>query len=176
MERMTEAESHECLWKIYQTTNEWVRFADVKAGLSLTAQIAVLTLVGSLTLKGSSELPRSPMLVSAIVLAGALSLVSIFFAFRCVVPRLAIAPRESLIYFSNIYDRYKTQEAFRDHALAYYSNQDVMNDHLLDQIWVNSTIALLKHKDCSRALQFLAIEIVLVATTLTCVLIYATYF
>jgi hypothetical protein len=151
---MTEAR----LWNIYQAINDWVKFADAKAGVALAAHGAVFTIAVPEIVENRSYFLEHGCLAVGLVCATVAAIVSVFFGLRAIIPRLSVGEAKSLIFFAHIAKAYPDFESFRSHSKGHYSNDDGFNDQILDQIWANARVAWAKHKDSAFCLWALVIE------------------
>lgn len=153
------------LWSIYQAINDWVKFADAKAGVALAAHGAVFTIaVPAIVSNRSFFLAHSTLLVGVLI-ATLAATISVFFGFRAIIPRLSVGEAKSLIFFAHIAKSYPDFESFRSHSKGHYSDDEGFNNQILDQIWSNSRVAWAKHKDSAFCLWALVAEAV-IATSL----------
>ena len=146
------------LWNIYQAINEWVRFADAKAGVALAAHGAVFTIGVPAVIENREYFLEDNLMVWGVVIATLVALVSVFFGLKTIIPRLTIGEARSLVFFAHIAEAYSTTDAFRDHSRKHYADDDSFSDQVLDQIWANSRVAWAKHKNSAYCLWGIAVE------------------
>ena len=132
-------------WRIYDVVNEWVRFADAKAAVTLTADV-VLAGAAIDVLKGNlgfiDDARFTGWVVALLVLAGIGLLKSVLFCLWCLAPRTGAGAPTSLIFFSHIARRELTK--FRSEART-LSRPDVVFDQISEQVWLVSKVADRKH-------------------------------
>ncbi|MDQ7903066.1 hypothetical protein RB614_00840 [Phytohabitans sp. ZYX-F-186] len=105
-------------WKSLQQVNEWIRFADAKAG----AVLAASGVLGALLVNAIPRLEdfkihttRAVLLALAIVCIGVSSLLTL----QILAPRLRTGEARSLIYFDHVARRYgNDRNAFVDNWAA----------------------------------------------------------
>ena len=149
------------LWQLYCSINEWVRYADAKAGIALGAHAAVFTIAIPQIVGTKSYFLERPAVIAVVITALLFAALSVFFGIRCVLPRLKIGEARSLIFFAHIAEGYSDSGAFRDHAHQHYKDEDGFSRQVLDQIWANSRVAWRKHKDSTYCFHWLIAEFVL---------------
>lgn len=86
------------LWQIYTTINEWIRFADTKAGVALAAHGAVFTVAMPAIMKEKQYFSQHPFLTCNMVFCTLCAVVSVFYGIRCILPRLNVGEARSLIF------------------------------------------------------------------------------
>lgn len=147
-------------WKSLTQVNEWIRFADAKAGAVLAAS-GVLggLLVTSIPSREdfAIHVVRSILLSAAIVCVGASTLITL----RILAPRLRTGEARSLIYFSHIARRYADdRNAFVENFLSLVNDGDRHAEHVAEQIWANSRVAHQKFKSVTFAIYLLGVAMV----------------
>lgn len=157
----------ETLWRVYAAINEWIRFADTKAGAILAADVfLVAESVGQLKDDDGKFLKWAFYTPDALcVLIGILFLViSAALALNCIRPRTRVpknSPR-SLLYFGHIAE-FKTPTDYATTART-IDRRDTAYDEISHQVWINSRVARSKH-------QFVAWSVVTLGLGLLCLLI-----
>ena len=156
-------ETTETLWKIYGAINEWIRFADAKAGAVLAAN-GVLVGATITALQGSSGFLHAHRFTCAFVVLGLLCVViSTFFCLRCIQPSLSLKadPGNSLVYFGHIAGKYKVNSRVYTDALhnKLHSPVDAMHE-IGDQVWAVSQVANSKNLKIMRGVLFLGCGLV----------------
>lgn len=143
------------IWELYSSINEWVRYADAKAGIALGAHAAIFTVAIPGIIENRVYFTENTPIMSAVILATAFAVVSSYFGIRCVVPRLNVGEARSLIFFAHIAKGYSDSVSFRNHAAKHYNDDDGFFNQVLDQVWANSRVAWEKHKDSTYCFRWL---------------------
>lgn len=137
-------------WRIYGLINEWIRFADPKAGALLAANALMLvSAVGAF--KDHKAFFNSHMLVSVLGVVGLVGLIAS--AYCCLVsifPRTRAAGGKSLIFFDHIAGNASPGEYSR--AADALGHEDRAFAEISEQVWQNARIAADKHEWIARAI------------------------
>ncbi len=149
------------LWQIYTTINEWIRFADTKAGVALAAHGAVFTVAMPAIMKEKQYFSQHPFLTCNMVFCTLCAVVSVFYGIRCILPRLNVGEARSLIFFAHIAQAYDNSDSFAAHSRKHFRDADGYEVQVLDQIWANARVAWSKHKDSAFCLRALVVEMIL---------------
>jgi len=137
----------ESLWRGLQSLNEWIKFADAKAGAVLASD-GVLIAVAT---QWSDE--PGPLLLAALGLAVLSGLLAIW----AVVPRLSLVKPSSPFYFDHIVRECRTSEAYREWILPIAHDPAALETSLADHIWAMSRVAKVKYKWVRLATWFLGL-------------------
>ncbi len=157
----------EMQWQMYQTVNDWLKFADTKA----TALLGINGILMGLILAnlGSVAIAVKVDSVSLIVilLAFGSSILSLLFCLNCLNPRVRFGHDKSLIYFADVAQEFKTSKDYDGELERLFGNNENWRIQLSDQIFTNSIICTKKFKAVSWATRFLVLFIIflLLATT-----------
>jgi hypothetical protein len=146
------------LWNIYQAINDWVKFADAKAGVALAAHGALFTIAVPAIISNRTYFLNHPILVFGVVVSTIAAIVSVFFGIRVIIPRLSVGEAKSLIFFAHIAKAYPNSESFRSHSKGHYNDEEAFKNQVLDQIWANARVAWSKHRNSAFCLWALLVE------------------
>lgn len=158
-------------WRLLNSTNEWVRFADAKAGGALAG---AGVLAGALGSAGMSEkfadAPEGA--VGFGIAAGVSAIVAAALALYALIPTLRVGEPVSLIYFEHVARKYRKDTD--GHAAAVkelLGDQDRFFKEVAAQVWANSVVARGKFLASAWALTALGLGVVLagVAAVITLV-------
>ena len=131
---------NENLWRILQMTNEWVKHSDTKAVALLGVQgILLAYLMKSLSGAFTGKMPEYLIVIA--IIAFVLNILSIFFAFLCINPRLDSKGSISPIYFGSIANHFKDSNHYHDHFSKTFCEDDHIAKELCSQVHINSCIA-----------------------------------
>lgn len=166
-------------WRLLETVNEWVRYADLKASTVLAGAGVV---AGALLAAGQSErfseAPGSVVLLMSI--SAILTIVAAGLALWCLLPTFRVGEPRSLIYFEHVARRFSTKEipapgaAPKEHARALeemFKQEPEYFSQLSGQIWANSTVAHRKLLWGGCALVSLGLAVILGGAAAICSLI-----
>lgn len=158
-------------WRLLNSTNEWVRFADAKAAGSL-AGAGVLG--GALAQAGlSDKFASAPgTAVGLGIAAGVAATIAAALALFALIPTLRVGEPVSLIYFEHVARKYKADSA--GHASAVkelLTNQDRYFEEVAAQVWANSVVARGKFLASGWALVVLGAGVLLAAAAAAVTLI-----
>lgn len=144
-------------WKSLQQVNEWIRFADTKAGAVLASSgVLGAFLVRAIPQRQDfhSHATRATLISFAIVCVGIAALLTL----RVLTPRLRTGEARSLIYFDHIARRYSgDRNAFVENYLRLVGDDTDLARQLGEQIWATSLVARWKFRRISYAFWFLGL-------------------
>jgi hypothetical protein len=148
-------------WRILNSVNEWVRYADAKASGAL-AGAGVLT--GALTAAGLSDKFQSApdAAVGFGAAAGACAILSAAIALWSLLPTLRADEPASLIYFDHVARQFRDDA--QGHAEAVRSliaDENMYFDQVAAQAWANSKVARAKFLASGWALFSLGVAVLL---------------
>ena len=158
-------------WRIFSSTNEWVRYADAKAGAALAgAGVLAGALVSAAVSENFAHVTGIPFWLG--VVAGGLAVVSALFATLAIIPKLKVGEPTSLIYFTHVAQRYQTipKHLMQQKPASERHNEDVRSmlaqpddylDEVLSQVWANSNVAHRKFFWTGWSVRFLGLGVVL---------------
>jgi hypothetical protein len=148
------------LWQIYTAINEWIRFADTKAGVALAFHAAAFAAGVPAIMAQRSYFFDRPYLVFVVVATCILAGISVCFGVKCIMPRLNVGEARSLIFFAHIAEAYPDPDSFAEHSLGHYQDAEAYQKQVLHQVWANARVAWSKHKDSAFCLWFMVAEFV----------------
>lgn len=153
----------DAMWRLFQTTSDWVRFADTKATATLAGSGILGGILIQAALKDGSSAGSGAAVVLA-VLAGGFTLASALGSLWCLLPRLSVGEPVSLIYFNHVARKFKDDAKGHQQAIRQLvrTPDDLLNE-LATQVWANSTVAHTKYIASGVALLLLGIGGVLTA-------------
>ena len=148
-------------WRLLNSTNEWVRFADAKAGGALAG---AGLLAGALASAGLSEkFTAAPDgAVGFGIASGVSAIVAASLALYALIPTLRVGEPVSLIYFEHVARKYRKDTD--GHAAAVkklLNDQDRFFTEVAAQVWANSVVARGKFLASGWALTALGLGVVL---------------
>lgn len=156
-------------WKVLSVTNDWIRHADAKTGVTLAFVGATTGLTYSLVqgLASWSLLLVICAVVLVVALFGAAAYCWLALFPRVGSRRRAAGPTrpQSLIYFGSIASAYAEDAAIYRTALAdLTANATALTEQVADQVGINANIARAKFEYSQRAimLEFIAASLLLI--------------
>jgi hypothetical protein len=93
-----------------------------------------------------------------LTVTGVFSVVSIYFAFNTVNPRLKNPATKSIIYFGDIHKKFQTAEEYYQFGQKRFQDSEEVFRDLSDQVYVNATIAYKKFFNVAWALRFFVLS------------------
>lgn len=138
-------------WRIFSSTNEWVRYADAKAGAALAgAGVLAGALASAALSENFAHVTGIAFWLGAV--AGGLAVVSALFATLAIIPKLKMGEPTSLIYFTHVAQRYRKipKHLIEQKPASARHNEDLQSmltqpeaylDDVLAQVWANSNVA-----------------------------------
>ena len=148
-------------WRLLNSTNEWVRFADAKAGGALAG---AGVLAGALATAGLSDTfdtaPNAAVWFG--VLAGVAALVAAALSVYALLPTLRVGEPVSLIYFEHVARRYRADtDGHAEAVKELLSDEDRYFKEVAAQVWANSVVARGKFLASAWALTALGVGVLL---------------
>ncbi|WP_141014207.1 Pycsar system effector family protein [Nocardioides sambongensis] len=143
-------------WRLLNATNEWVRFADAKAGGALAG---AGVLAGALASAGLSDKYQSAPCGAVVfgVLSGVAALIAAGLALYALIPTLRVGEPVSLLYFEHVARRYKGDaDSHADAVKELLSDDERYFREVAAQVWANSVVARGKFLASGWALAVLA--------------------
>ncbi|MBP1945205.1 Pycsar system effector family protein [Methanobacterium petrolearium] len=157
-------DSIENIWKTFNSINDWVKFSDTKATVVLATNGVILSIIFANVSKFLSLLILYPTLIlilaSSLLIGVFLSLISIFYSIRCLIPRtnLKIVDKKNLLYYGDIC-KFDSPKKYSESANNLFMNEPKLKEQLFSQIFANSKIATIKYKRVKLAIIFLGLAI-----------------
>jgi len=157
-------------WKILQNVNDWLRFADTKAGALLTTIGVILTLIYTNANAVYDAVYKDSLILSLAIIFAIALMFSAFFCFSTLFSRLKKSAKDEMssIFFKDVAE--VEIDEYKEKAGVIISDDDQLSDELQDQIFENSVIASLKFSKFNNALKSF------VVMGITIVLILIKYF
>jgi hypothetical protein len=148
-------------WRLLNSTNEWVRFADAKAGGALAG---AGVLAGALATAGLSDkfdtAPNAAVWFG--MLAGVAALVAAALSVYALLPTLRVGEPVSLIYFEHVARRYRADtDGHAEAVKELLSDEDRYFKEVAAQVWANSVVARGKFLASAWALTALGVGVLL---------------
>ena len=148
-------------WRLLNSTNEWVRFADAKAGGALAG---AGVLAGALATAGLSDkfdtAPNAAVWFG--MLAGVAALVAAALSVYALLPTLRVGEPVSLIYFEHVARRYRADtDGHAASVKELLSDEDRYFKEVAAQVWANSVVARGKFLASAWALTALGVGVLL---------------
>ena len=148
-------------WRLLNSTNEWVRFADGKAGGALAG---AGVLAGALATAGLSDkfdtAPNAAVWFG--MLAGVAALVAAALSVYALLPTLRVGEPVSLIYFEHVARRYRADtDGHAEAVKELLSDEDRYFKEVAAQVWANSVVARRKFLASAWALTALGVGVLL---------------
>ena len=135
---------------------------DAKAGVLIAAQIALLTVALPELATNRDYLTDNWPLCAGILIEIVLSAISSYYGIRCILPRLNVGQRRSLLFFAHIAESFNEAstgpEQFAAEAGPHYNDQAAFDEAILHQIWANSRVAWDKTKDTAYCFRTLIVQ------------------
>jgi len=143
-------------WRLLLMVNDWIKFADAKAG----AALAVSGVMGTLLYNLVKDLQHRPFLLNVSVVLTCIALfLTVFFAARTLTPRLgcksATSESINLLFFVDIAKNYQGDRlGYRRDLEKLSSASHALFEQVADQIRINSIIATEKTRSVTWSIRF----------------------
>lgn len=157
-------EKTENYWRILEMNLEWIRYSDAKAAGILTVYGVIVTVVYSkaaeLFAKTGSNGWFSAEMITTITF-GLASLIAIYYAFRCITPRIVKSEHPSIIFFTTIRQHYHTMQDYQDATHQILESRVGLDEQLAQQIYINAKIAQQKFSNVANSIRYFVLSILL---------------
>ena len=140
-------------WKILQYNVEFVKFFDTKATIIITTYGLIITFICSTAEVSYITLMQNKVLFGLTVLSTVSALLAVFFAFRCLNPRLIKLNSQTVIFFGHIAN-HKNYPEFDEKLEMILSETELYKKQLSEQIFTNSKIAYGKFLNIAYSMRF----------------------
>lgn len=154
---MNEQEEH--LWEIHKLACEWVRFADSKASIILTAQGVMASFTLPAIMPYAHAFVEQKAILIPMTLSALCALVSCFFGIRAIIPRLNVGAPQSNIFFGHVAKKHPIVVTFGPEVMAMVADTNSVQAELSMQIWANCKVAWRKYNDTWWAVSALSIAL-----------------
>lgn len=155
-------EKYEQYWQILQNNQEMIRFSEVKAGLVISIYGILFSILLQSTTWIHGKISDWPWyLIGVIVIFIVVTLTSLFYAFKCFMPRFENKNPTSVIYFGDIVHDFEEYTAYHSYLEKAVVNDSEMSIQLAEQIHTNSSIATRKFNAVSKSIKLLFVDIFL---------------
>ena len=152
---------NESLWRVYTSTNEWIRFSDAKAGIVLATEGVVVGVVYSNISSLRDIVVHHPAFFYFLLACSISGAVSFYFSVRCLLPTVSVGDLTSVLFFGQIARHYKDPSSYENAAKDLLSDSSHIRAQLSQQVWANSKIAAKKFALVNRAISYFAITMLL---------------
>ena len=156
MDRDTIAEQY---WNILQYNNELLRYSEVKAGLILTVYGILFTVLYNTLEPIQLAIEEHWLLFALASIFSLTTVVSIYYCFRCFIPRIEKNNPLSYIFFGDVASKFKDGEEYFVKMEEMIYDETKYCQQLAEQIHVNARIASKKFKNVSQAIKLLVVAI-----------------
>lgn len=140
-------------WRTLQMVNEWIRFSDTKSGIIVTLIGVIYTIIYSNSNEIYQYLISSNLSIGISLMGIILSIISGFYAFKCLNPRLKNPNPKSMIYFGHI-ATHNSYKKYLDFSISILNDDQKIIEQLAEQVYVNSTISWNKFRNVSISIRF----------------------
>lgn len=148
-------------WNILQYNSEWLKFSDTKASIILTVYGIIITIIYSNSVDVYEAISSSKFIQILCILSAISSLISIYFAFKCINPTLENKNPNSIIYFGHIAEKFSTYEEYHKATEDIIDDELKLKNQISEQIYTNSKIAWKKYFNVSWSIRLFVLTIVL---------------
>jgi hypothetical protein len=165
-------EKYEQYWHILKNNQEMIRFSEVKAGIVISVYgVLFSVLLNSVTLIKEKVMDGPGYLLVFLVIFIAVTLMSLYYAFKCFRPRFENKNPTSVIYFGDIVSDFTEYKLYHTYLEKIVVDDSEMSVQLAEQIHTNSSIATKKFQAVSMSIKLLFADIFLLILLVGVVLI-----
>lgn len=160
---MTKPEKY---WNVLQYNVEWLKFSETKASVLLTVYGIIITIIYTNSADVFTAVENNSFIGIMSVIVSILSVISIYFAFKCINPRLKNLNPSSIIYFGHIKEKYNSFEDYFRETEMILENESDFSKQIAEQIHVNSQIAWKKFFNVTWSIRFFILSIIILLVTI----------
>jgi hypothetical protein len=153
-------------WSILQYNVEWLKFSETKASILLTDYGIIITIIYTNASDVLSAVKNNSFIATMSIMAATSSIISIYFAFKCINPRLKNLNPNSIIYFGHIKEKYSSFEDYYNMTDGILQNENEFSKQIAEQIHVNSQIAWKKFFNVTWSIRFFIFSIIILLVTI----------
>ena len=150
---------NDTLWQSLDRAVEWVKYAESKALAILAVHSVTLGFFLTLCSDKADSIKTHPLTQGAVFVALTTNLISLFFCFRCLNPRLKLSGGKSPIYFGSIALSFNNSAEFEKFFRESLNTDEKIGREVAGQVFVNCQIAWRKFKDVGWAMRFMTFSV-----------------
>ena len=147
-------------WNILNSIDDSIKFADAKAIALLSIYSILITIVFTGSTIITSFAGLSIIRIIVLIISSLSFVVSIYYAFKCLMPSFTYKSKESVLFFLNISNKYKTADAYFKSSYQIISDENKLLEQLAEQVYTKSIITKEKYKHVKISVNFFIVFIV----------------
>jgi Family of unknown function (DUF5706) len=132
------------LWKVHDTVNDWIKYADTKAAAILAANGIMAGVASSNLVSVRGFVEKHPIALVALIPGAIAGGLSVFFCLRCLKPVLSFGQPTSLIFFAHIAQTHDTHHRYAATIRQRFADEQAMIEEVSHQVLANSNVACKK--------------------------------
>jgi len=149
-------------WGSINYVFELIKSSEIKAGLILSFYGILLSFIYKKIEVILIDFSNSIFLYTLIGLWFFTTLISIYYSFRCFMPRKETKFKKNIFFFGDIITKFGDVDEFSKTFYNISLDKDQLFDQLGQQIYILSKIAAQKFKNVNKSLQFLGLGMLLI--------------
>lgn len=153
-------------WGSINYVFELIKSSEIKAGLILSFYGILLSLIYKRIEMILIDFSNSTFLYILIGLWFATTLISIYYSFRCFMPRTETKYKKNVFFFGDVITKFGNVDEFAKTFYEISLDKDQLFDQLGQQIFIISKIAAVKFKNVNKSLQFLGFGMLLILVSM----------
>ncbi len=171
MASLDKDKKYENYWEILKYNHDMIRFSEVKAGLVISILGVLFSLMFQSIEKIQGYLHESILVQIMAAIFIIVTVISVFYSFRCFIPRFENKNPTSMIFFGDIVSDFPH---FNDYHK--FAEDNLMNDaefslQLAEQIHTNASIATRKFKLVTKSIRYLLMSVVCLVALVLLILV-----
>ena len=163
---------HENYWYAIETVTKMIRASEFKAGLIISFYSIFLGLIFDQIDFVQSYMKGHIFLYVMFTAWGICTVLSIFFSFKCFIPRLEGQHEDNVFYFGDVASSFGDFESYTNILKDVIDNEDKLFRQLSQQIYINSKIATIKFKFVNRSIRCIGFSFLFILSMLMYLLIF----
>jgi hypothetical protein len=148
------------LWASLDRTLRWIKFAEAKSLAILGIQGVALGLFLNPIMENHERIGESRLVSLMVGTAFVFSMISMYFCFKALNPKLSLLGRDSPIYFGSIARSFTTSSQYLNYLQERMSDDSKIEHEIADQLLINNQIAWQKFVDSTYAIRLAFLSLI----------------
>ena len=147
-------------WEQLERLEKLIRASELKAGVIFSFHSLILGLFVDRLDTFQSQIEGKPLLIALLVLWMCTVLISIYFCFKCFMPRIETKMKRNVFFFRDAAANYGGIEEYTKELMKVCGSEEELYTLLSEQIFIESEIITGKFNSVQRSIRFFAVSLV----------------